>query len=448
MRHRAELPRKLGLADCLAIVVGTIIGSAIFIVPSAIARSLPAAPLMLLVWVAAGLLSLFGALAFAELGAMLPDTGGQYVYLREAFGPLWAFLCGWSFFLIIRSGGIATVAVGFSLYLATLVHMPPGLVPFTAPALIFVLTWINYRGIEAGALVQKVFTALKVVGLGALVASAFLSPHHGAISWAVPAGAFSWARFGVAMIAGLWAYNGWMAIGFVAGEVKNPGRNVPLSLGLGMGLVLAIYLLANIGYLRILPIGEIAASEKVAASLAARTMGGLGVVFVAATIVLSTIGTENGNILTASRVYFAQARDGLFFRSLGQVHPRFQTPYVSIVVQGTWAALLSLNGSYERLFSFAVFASWIFYGLCVAAVMVLRKKAPQLPRPYKMWGYPVTPVLFSAVAAGFVINTLIQEPVPSLCGLLLMAAGIPVYLYWRRAPVPDFGPAHVAEQLD
>ncbi|HZT28594.1 MAG TPA: amino acid permease [Bryobacteraceae bacterium] len=439
MRHRAELPRKLGLADCIAIVVGTIIGSAIFIVPGAIARSLPSAPLMLAVWLTAGLLSLFGALAFAELGAMLPDTGGQYVYLRESFGPLWAFLCGWSFFLIIRSGGIATVAVGFSIYLAALFPIPPALVPYTAPALILLLTWVNYRGVEGGALVQKIFTLLKVIGLAVLIAGAFLHPQTQPVSWSVSAAEFSWARFGVAMIAGLWAYNGWMAIGFVAGEVKNPGRNVPLSLGIGMAVVLAVYLLTNLGYLRILPISEIAATDKVAAVLASRTMGAMGVMLVSATIVLSTIGTDNGNILTASRIYFAQARDGLFFRSIGKVHPRFQTPYVSILVQGAWAALLSLSGSYQKLFSFAMFAAWIFYGLCVVAVIVLRRKAPALPRPYWMWGYPVTPVLFALMTVWFIVNTLVEEPVPSLCGLLLIASGIPVYVIWskRTAPVQE-----------
>ena len=440
IRTLRELPRRLGLADSLAIVVGTIIGSAIFVVPGSISQNLPSPLLVYAVWIASGVLSLFGALAFAELGAMLPATGGQYVYLREAYGPLWAFLCGWSYFVIIRSGGIATVAVGFAIYLGVFLPMSPLVSRLTAAALIGILTVVNYRGIHGGALVQKIFTALKLIGLVALIASAFVVPPLVKQDWSIPAGSFSWSRFGVAMIACLWAYNGWMAIGFVAGEIRRPERNLPRSLGIGMAVVTVIYLLANIAFFRALPVPQIAGTERVAALTATQTMGMAGAVLVTITILISTVGTTNGNILTASRVYFAQARDGLFFRSAGNVHRRFETPSVAILIQGIWSAVLALSGSYERLFAFATFAAWIFYGMAVIGVMVLRRKQPDAPRPYRMWGYPATPLLFGMVTVWFVSNTLIERPGPSLLGLVLIATGVPVYYYWKKRAAADMLP--------
>lgn len=425
-----ELPRKLGLVDSAAIVIGTMIGSAIFIVPSSVARNVRSPGMILAIWLVAGLISYFGALAYAELGAMMPATGGQYVFLRESFGSLWAFLCGWSFFLAARSGGVATVAAGFPIYLSYFFPLSPALSRLIAAALIAVLTAVNYRGIAMGAAVQKCLTFLKVLGLAVLIGAAFLSAPHAAPSRSSPD--LSWNQFGVAMIACLWAYNGWVAISFVAGEVREPERNFSRSLVIGVAAVIVLYLLANLAYLRVLPIEEIAASERVGAAVAERAMGPVGAALLSLTILLSIAGTTNGNMMTAPRLYFAQARDGLFFSRFGEVHPRFQVPSFAILGQGIWAAILALSGSYEKLFAYSVFAFWIFYGMTAAAVLVLRRKYPDHPRPYKMWGYPVTPLLFTAISFWFVVNTLFTRPETSLPGLILMASGVPMYYIWRK----------------
>jgi APA family basic amino acid/polyamine antiporter len=407
------------------------VGSAIFLVPNSIAQNLPTAPMILSVWVIAGVLSAIGALAYAELGAMMPATGGQYVFLRESFGPMGGFLCGWSFFLAARSGGIAVVAVGFSIYLSYFVPLTPLLSKLVSVGLILFLSWVNYRGIRVGATVQNVFTSLKVLGLALLIGSAFLSPVHAASPAPAAATSLSLSQFGLAMIACLWAYNGWFAISLVAGEVRNPQRNLPLSLMLGVTTVMALYLLANLGYLRVFTIPEIAASERVASATAQLTMGHVGAVLVSLTILTSMFGTTNGNIMTASRLYFAQARDGLFFEKFGFVHPKFETPAVSILGQGIWSSLLAVSGSYEVLFSYSTFTFWVFYAMTVAGVLILRRKYPDMPRPYKMWGYPVTPVIFVAVAAWFVANTLVSRPGPSVIGLGMIVSGVPAYYAWR-----------------
>jgi len=429
---KAELPRKLGLLDATVILIGTVIGSAIFIVPSAVARSLPSAGLILAAWALGGLLTFFGALAYAELGAMMPDTGGQYVYLREAYGPLVGFLSGWASFLVMQSGAIATVCAGFSIYLSYFVKLSPIEAKLASVTLIAVLTAVNYRGVRLGAGVQRVFTFLKLAGLAVVVISAFLGPRHAVDSASVPASAFSASSFGVAMIACLWAYEGWNCVSFVAGEVKRPERNLLLALALGTGSLIAIYLTANLAYMRALSLPALAASGRVAATVAETTMGAIGGKLVSLTILLSIIGAANGGILTFARIYFAQAHDGLFFQAVGRVHRRFETPHVSIVVQGIWVSVLALSGTYEILFSYVVFAAWIFYGLAVIGVLVLRRKAPNVPRPYKMWGYPVTPLLFAGISFWFVVNTIVSTPGPSVMGLAIVATGIPVYYIWRR----------------
>ena len=425
------LPRKLGLVDATAIVIGDVVGTAIFLVPNSVAQNLPSAAMVLAVWVVTGALSFFGALAYAELGAMIPSTGGQYVFLRDSYGPLWGFLCGWSFILAIYSGANATLAVGFATYLSFFVHLTPLLFKLAAVGLVAVLTFVNYRGVELGAATQRFFTLLSVSGLVAIIGSALLSRQSTAIEWSLPA-SIPWSRFGVAMIACLWAYEGWSSVSFVAGEIKQPQRNVPLSLGLGVAVIVALYVLANVAYLKILPISTIASTERVAATMAERTIGPFGASLVALTVLLSTAGCTNAGAMTGPRIYFAQARDGLFFRKIGDVHPRFQTPSISILVQGIVTAVLAVSGSYEKLFSYVTFVAWVFYGLTVTGVLVLRRKYPDLPRPYKMWGYPVTPALFAAIAFGFVINTLVTTPGPSLKGIAIVASGVPVYYVWKR----------------
>jgi basic amino acid/polyamine antiporter, APA family len=432
-----ELPRRLGLADALSIVVGIVIGGGIFLVPNLVARNLTSSTSILSVWIFAGIASFFSALACAELGAAIPATGGQYVFLREAFGPLAGFLCGWSMFLVARTAQVAWMAVTFSLYVAYFVPLTPLESKLLGIGAIVLFAAINYRGVSAGAWVQKSFTAAKVIGLLIIIGAAlFFRGHAPEVSTSVTA-PFSLSNFGIALIACLLAYDGWVQVSFVAGEIKKPQRNILLALALGVGACIAIYMLVNVAYLHVLSIPEIAASDHVGASAAERMLGPWGGTLVAVIILLSIIGTLNGCFLTSPRVYFAQARDGLFFAKFASVHPRFQTPAFSIVAQAVWSIVLLLSGTYETLADYAMFALWIFYGLMVLGVIVLRRKQPDLPRPYRMWGYPLTPLLFLAVTVYFVGNTLWTRPGPSLAGLGLIATGIPVYFLWRKKEKPD-----------
>jgi APA family basic amino acid/polyamine antiporter len=384
------------------------------------------------VWTFAGVISFFGSLACAELGTMLPSTGGQYVFLREAYGPLVGFLCGWSMFLVARTAQVAWLAVTLALYVSYFI-------PLSAPAskllgigAIALFTWINYQAVTAGAMVQKVLTLAKVSGLLLIVGSAFLWGSKAAPATDVVGGGFNLNSFGVALIACLLAYDGWVQLSFVAGEIRNPQRNVLFALAFGSIACIAIYLLANMAYLRVLPIPEMAASEHVGATVAERALGAGGGRLVSLIILTSIIGTLNGCFLTSPRIYFAQARDGLFFQRFADVHPRHQTPSFAILAQGVWAAVLLVSGSYESLVDYAIFAIWLSYGMMVAGVIVLRIKRPDLPRPYRVWGYPVTPVVFVAITCWFLVNMLITRPTPSLAALLLIASGVPVYLLWTR----------------
>ena len=440
--NSATLPRKLEFSDALAIVVGVMIGSGIFLVPSSIAQTLPSPAAIVAVWVFGGVISLFGALAFAELCAMMPDTGGQYTHLREAFGPLCAFLFGWALFTVIRAGGTATLAVGFTIYLGQFVPMSPVISKTAAVAIVLIFTCVNYRGVRLGAGVQRLLTVLKVLGIVVVIGAAFMSSQPSATDWTSSGAGLSLSSFGVAMIACLWAYQGWFAVCWVAGEIKQPGRNLPLSLGLGVGATIALYVSANLAYMKILSVTEIAKADRVAAMVTERVLGPSGAMLVSLTILISIAGAINGGLLAAPRVYFAQARDGLFFRRFGTVHPRFETPAFSILATGVWASILAVSGTYQKLFSYVIFTSWIFYGLTVAAVFVLRRKYPDLPRPYKTWGYPVTPLIFIVVTVAFVANSIITTPGPSLIGLGIVASGIPIYLYWRRqGPAVPIEPA-------
>jgi basic amino acid/polyamine antiporter, APA family len=428
----SDLPRKLGLIDSLSIVIGITIGGGIFLVPNLVARELRSAGAILGVWIFAGVISFFGALACAELGTAIPSTGGQYVFLREAYGPLIGFLCGWSMFVVARTAQIAWLAVTLALYIAYFVPLSPVESKLVGVAAIVALAAINYRGVIAGAAVQNVFTLAKVAGLLAIIGAAFLwSGKSASVPVAAPAH-FSIGSFGVALIACVLAYDGWVQLSFVAGEIRNPRRNVLLALALGTAACIAIYLLANVAYLRVLTISQIASSDHVGATLAERVMGARGGMLVSLIILISIVGTLNGCFLTSPRVYFAQARDGLFFRKFGEVQARYQTPGFAILAQSAWAIVLLVSGSYETLLDYAMFALWLSYGLMVAGVIVLRGKQPNLLRPYRMWGYPVTAILFLAITSWFLINMLLTRPVPSLAGLALIAAGIPVYFLWAR----------------
>ncbi len=304
-------------------------------------------------------------------------------------------------------------------------------------ALVAILSAINYIGVKQGAWVQRIFTLTKIAGLALVIGAALFAPHatravHG------NAQPFSYAGIGLAMTACLMAYNGWSYVSFVAGEVKDPQRNLPRSLAIGMTIVIVLYLSANLAYMNVMTVPEIAASERVGASVAQRTMGPAGATILSAVVLFSVIGAINGCILTAARIPFAQARDGIFFSRFGRIHPRFETPSFAIVMQALWTGVLILTGSYETLYSYAMLSAWIFYTLSVAAVWVLRRKLPHMRRPYRMWGYPVTLWLFIAVSIWFMIDALVNQPKPSLTALAIAAAGIPFYLVWRRNAQADY----------
>jgi APA family basic amino acid/polyamine antiporter len=445
-----ELARRLSLGDSIAIVVGIMIGGGIFLVPNLVARSLPSVPMIIGVWVAAGVISLLGALACAELGAAFPATGGQYVFLRNAYGPPVAFLCGWSSFTVARSAQVAWLAVVFSLYVSYLVPLGPLVSKLLSLAVLGVFTWANYRGARLGATIQKSFTLAKVAGALIIILAAMLlgahSGHPAAMAAATGPSGISPASFGVALIACLLAYDGWVQLSFVAGEIRNPERNVVRALMLGALAVMAVYLLANLAYVRVLTISEIAASEHVGADAAERVLGAAGGTVVSLIILLSITGTLNGCFLTSPRVYFAQAADGLFFRKFADIHPDYGTPAFAILAQGVWTAVLVLTGSYESLADYALFGIWVFYGLMVAGVMVLRRTRADVPRPYRMWGYPVTPLVFLAITVWFLGNMLATRPVPALAGLGLMLTGVPAYVIWRR--YGEGSPASLATASD
>jgi APA family basic amino acid/polyamine antiporter len=376
-----------------------------------------------------GVLSFFGALAFAELGAMLPATGGQYVYLREAWGKLPAFLCGWTHFFVSQSAGVAYLSVSFAIYVSYFIRLDSWQSKIVALAVMALLTLVNYRGVRPSARVQNFCAVAKIAGLLVVIVSALFVPRapQGAAF-----GGISASAFGVAMIACLQAYDGWSAVTFVAGEVKNPERTLLRALSIGMLIAIAFYVLVNMAYLKALTVPEIAHADRVGALAAERTLGPSGAMLVSITILLSILGALNGRILTQPRVYFAQARDGLFFRRFATIHPLYGTPSYSIVMQGVWSAVLIVSGSFEVLIDYRIFGIWMLNVATVAGVIALRRNRPDLARPYRMWGYPFTALAFIAVGSAFMMNTLIHRPGPSLMGLAIMAAGIPAYYLWRR----------------
>lgn len=431
-----QLLRVLGLWETAAMVIGIMIGSAIFIVPAEITREVGSARAALLVWTVSGVLSLFGALTFAELAAMLPQAGGQYIYLREAYGSLVSFLCGWMFFLVQQSGGIATLAVGFAQFLGNLHPISYWQQKAAAAAAVAVLTAINYRGVRQGGWVQSIFTALNVGTIVALVALGWAlvrgSPGGAAASLPRPTGLAFLSSFGVAMVAALWAYDGWNNVTFAAGEVRRPERTLPLALILGTAAVVVIYVGMNLVYYHVLSAAEVARSPRVAADAAVRILGPRGSHLVSMAIIIAVLGSTNGSILAGARVYYAMAKDGLFFRWCTAVHPRFRTPHLALLVQGVWSIFLVMLAGYEQLFTYTIFAAWLFYALTTLAVIVLRRKLPDLPRPYRVFGYPFVPIIFVLTAVWFIANTLVEKPLEAGIGSLIVALGVPVYWLWKR----------------
>lgn len=435
--ERSALPRVLGLWDVVSIVVGGVIGSGIFLVPSAIAMEVGAPPLFLTVWVVGGVLSFFGALAFGELAAAYPHAGGAYVYLREAYGPMVAFLFGWTLFLVVDSGAIATLAVAFSSrYLPVLIPISPGAAKLVAAAVVVALVAVNYVGVRWGANVQNGLTLIKFGALVGVCAVVFLLADGDAAHFTEPApGAPTWdaaAGFGIALVAVLWAFKGWENASYATGETRDPGRNLPLGLFVGTLVILGLYLVTNLAYLWAFPTERIAESPRIASDAVSAAVGPVGATIVSVVILFSITGAANQMLLTSPRVYFAMSRDGLFFRKIAEVHPRFRTPHVSILAMGAWSLVLSLSGTFEQLFTYVIFGQWIFFGLTVGAVFILRRKDPDRPRPYRTFGYPFTPALFILSALLISLNTLFTQPGNALAGLLVISLGLPAYFFWRR----------------
>ena len=437
-----SLKRTLGTRDLILIVVGTVIGSGIFVVPGAVLRQTGGrVGVALLVWLLAGVLSLLGALTYAELGAADPEAGGLYAYIRDAFGPLPAFLYGWAAFFVISSGSMATLAVAFTGYLDQLVPLSPAAAKIVAVLMLAVVTVVNVRGTRQGATVQNWTTMVKA---GAIVLlSAFLLALGSGLAEARSAGlwpervsASTLSGVGLALLGVLWAYEGWQYVTFSAGEARTPQRTVPRAIVAGTAALIAIYVLANVGYVAALGPTRAAATNRVAAEAAAALFGAGAGKLVALVILVSMFSATNGLTLTSPRLYFAMARDGLFFRRLAQVHPRYGTPAFAIVASSLWAAVLAATGTFEQLLTYVIFAGWIFYALGALSVFVFRRRDPLRVRPFRVPGYPVTPLLFVAAAAAIVINTLVTQPTQSLLGLGAVLLGTPAYLVWRaRAAV-------------
>ncbi len=452
------LIKGLGLVSATTIVMGSMIGSGIFIVPADIARQVDSPALMMMTWVITAVLTIIAALSYGELAAAMPKAGGQYVYLREAFGPMAGFLYGWTLFTVIQTGTLAAVAVAFAKFTGVFfpaisadncpLHAGPLRIStqqLLAIAVITLLSWINTRGIRAGAAVQNTFTFTKTAALLGLVGLGIV---FGRNSEAVAENLghftrnadWSWNAVrltGVAMVGALFSSDAWNNVTFTGGEVRNPRRNLPLSLAVGVGLVSLLYLATNFVYLYVLPFGAIqhAAEDRVATAAAGTILGPVAVQVMAAAIMISTFGCLNGMILAGARVYYAMALDGLFFKRVAELHPTRHTPAVSLAVQCVWASLLTLTGRYSDLLDYVIFAVLLFYILTIAGVFVLRRTKPEMERPYRAIGYPLLPFVYILVAGIIEMLLLFYKPHYTWPGLLLVMLGIPVYWIWHRREV-------------
>ncbi len=440
-----ELKRDLGVWGAAAIVVGTVIGSGIFLVPKKMVLSVGSAEMVFFVFVFAGLLSLAGALTYAELASAMPEAGGEYAYLREAYGPFFAFVYGWTQMWVAKSGSIASLATGFFIYMTnfypgldTTIYQSSWLEVKTgqllAMAVIAALGFLNYFGVKVGGGVQVGVTILKValivliIGVGVTYSGGSTAN----FTTSIPSSTGGLAGFFAALVAALWAYDGWNNVSMVSSEIKNPQKNLPIALILGSLAVMAIYLGANIAYFYVLSAGAVATSDRVAAEMMRQIWGTSGANAVSIAAMISIFAALNGSILSGSRVPFAMARDKLFFPSIAKVHPKYFTPANSIILLSGWSMLFILTGKYEQLITSVIFASWILYGMATASVLVLRRKRPDLVRPYKTLGYPFVPIVFVLVAGALIVSTLIESPRESLIGVGIVLVGIPFYWHWSR----------------
>ncbi len=459
-----ELRRALGFWAAIAVVIGTTIGSGIFLVPTKMVNAVGTPSMVFAVWVFGGVLTLFGALTYAELSAALPGAGGEYVYLKAAYGPFFAFIYGWTQTWVAKPASIATLATGFFTYLGDFF---PGLgtVVYTVPlpigpdfkpldirygqfvgiGLIVFLSVVNYLGVRVGGSVQVAVTALKLALIGGVILAGVVFGHGNTSNFqsSVVANPGGVAGFFVALVAALWAYDGWNNAGMLGSEIDHPQKNLPRSLIIGTAAIIGIYLLTNLTYFYVLSAGEVGGSARVAADAMRRVLGPAGGAGVSIAAMISIFAALNGSILSGSRVPYAMSRSGLFFRKIGSVHPSYRTPGPAITLLGIVSCLITLSGQYDQLYTLVIFPSWILYGMTAASVIVLRKKRPDLPRPYRVLGYPLVPVLFVFVAVALLYSTLLSSPRESGIGLGLIVAGLPFYFYWnaRRTGLKDPLPA-------
>jgi APA family basic amino acid/polyamine antiporter len=452
-KNNVPLLRQLGLFDSTMMMMGIVIGSGIFLTTGIMAQAVPSVPMILLAWLLGGLLILAGALTYAELGISMPEAGGQYVYLREAYGHLFGFLFGWKTFLVNMTGSIAALGVAFAEYFSSFfpflstqkIIFSAGIGGWTytlsrgqlvAIAVIILLTSINYVGVTSGKTVQNILTVMKIGTILAFIIFGFALAGEQSIDFSLNPEGWNFSRlltgFGLAFVSVFWAFDGWNNINYVAGEIKNPARNLKFALIMGTTGVTLLYFFTNVVYFLALPLNELKGTVTVAEKAASSLFGPTATGFISGMILVSILGALNGCIFAGPRVYYAMARDGLFFKRVGEVHPKFKTPGFSIVIQTVWACLLALTGTFEQLFTFAMFAGILFWVLAAAAIFTLRKKSPQLPRPYKAWGYPVVPMIFILALSGILVNTLVRRPVESLASSALIVAGIPVYYIWKK----------------
>src|SRR5919202_3511139 len=456
------LVRGLGLTAATSVNIANMIGTGVFLKTRVMTCNVGTPGLVIAVWVVAGLLALAGALTYAELTTMMPRAGGEYVFMREAYGPRWGFLFGWTQFFIARTGSQAALAVGFAIFLNILtsgalsgtyftLHLLGQEIPFghlqvVALATIAITTLINCGAVALSGNVASVLTFLKIalvlaVGLGAVLfargdwAHFALANVGGACEKVSAAARGGLAGFGAAMLGALWAYDGWNNVAPLAGEVRDPQKNLPRAFVLGMLVVGALYIFVNLAYYYVLTPTEIAnvsTASSVATEVASRFLGATAVTLIAAALMTSSFGALHTSVLAGGRYPYAMARDRLFFKSLSHISPRTHVPVRALAVQGVWSGVLALSGSYDQLTDYAIFALWIFYGLATASVFVFRRRQPDAERPYRTWGYPVVPVIFLLVTAGLLYNTVMTSPRQSLIGLGLIALGLPVYWYWSR----------------
>ena len=429
------LRKELTLYGLTMIAIGSCVGSGIFLTPAQIAGYLPSPLLILLVWALGGIITLTGALTFAELGAMFPQAGGVYVYLKEGFGDLFGFLYGWAYLLVINSGSLAALNIAFAYYLGFIIPLGDAGIKVVAVLSIIILTVINILRVKAGEVFSNIFTGLKLIGIAGIIGVGLFMGNPGFMSsqtgQAVSSGNI-FVAFGLALIGVLWSYGGWQHASFVAGEARDAQKTVPRAMVLGALIVALVYLLTNLAYLFLLPLPEIVGSESLAAD-AVSTVVPFGGNLIAVIIAISVVGTAGIYTLSAPRIYYAMADDGLFFKKLAWVHPRFRTPVNAILIQSTWAIILLLFwGTFEDVITYVVFIDWIFFALTASVIFILRYKRKDALRTYRTFGYPFTPALFIIITGFFVVNTLIEKPKQAWAGLIFMAIGLVSFLYFKR----------------